>query len=235
MKIGLFTDAHYCNKEVTCTTRRPLLSYDKIKEAMEFFDGADLVICLGDLVDDCGGKEDNIQAIKSISRLIHSYNKPFYCLMGNHDCQNFTKEEFDEFTDGSYPPFSLCVGENALVFLDANYTDDQLNYLPGKVDWSISYIPHNQLADLESILSDEEIKNVYIFCHQNLETDVQWQHIVRNAAELRQLIEKSHKVKKVIQGHYHPGHDMEIAGIEYHTLPAMCEGEKNYYEILEIG
>ena len=35
MKLALFTDPHYCDKEVTCRTRRPILSYGKIREAME--------------------------------------------------------------------------------------------------------------------------------------------------------------------------------------------------------
>ena len=37
MKIGVFTDTHYCNAEVMCKTRRPLLSPVKIREAMEAF------------------------------------------------------------------------------------------------------------------------------------------------------------------------------------------------------
>ena len=50
MKLALFTDPHYCDKEVTCRTRRPILSYGKIREAMDTFvrEGVDFVLCLGD-------------------------------------------------------------------------------------------------------------------------------------------------------------------------------------------
>ena len=72
MKLGLFTDPHYSTKELTCKTRRPSLSYGKIKEAMEHFisEKVDAVICLGDLVDDCGSREENVDAIKMIIDLI---------------------------------------------------------------------------------------------------------------------------------------------------------------------
>lgn len=54
MKLGLFSDPHYCTKDVTCGTRRPSLSFGKIRAAMEAFRdaGAEYVICLGDLVDE---------------------------------------------------------------------------------------------------------------------------------------------------------------------------------------
>ena len=37
MKIGLFTDLHYCDKE-SISNRRPRLSYNKAQEAMEHFE-----------------------------------------------------------------------------------------------------------------------------------------------------------------------------------------------------
>ena len=54
MKIGLFTDSHYSTVEAY-GTRRPTLSLGKIRTAMEAYtaEGADLVICLGDIVDHC--------------------------------------------------------------------------------------------------------------------------------------------------------------------------------------
>ena len=38
----------------------------------------------------------------------------------------------------------------------------------------------------------------------------------------------------VIQGHYHVGKDTIIDNIPYHTLKAMCEFDKEYFEILEL-
>ena len=71
MKLALFTDPHYCDKEVTCRTRRPILSYGKIREAMETFvrEGVDFVLCLGDIIDKCDDPQTNVDKTKEIARL----------------------------------------------------------------------------------------------------------------------------------------------------------------------
>lgn len=201
---------------------------------MKSFADADCVICLGDLTDDSGSDEANAQRLKEISAAIHSYGKPFYCLMGNHDCDAFEWDAFNELTGGAIPPFCLRNGEKALVFLDANYDANEMRYSVGKVDWTDTRIPSDQIAALDRLLKDPDIDEAIIFVHQNLDPNVQWQHIIANSGEIREMLSNSGKVRRVIQGHYHPGYDSIIDGIRYHTLPAMCEGEKNYFEIMDI-
>lgn len=60
MKIGVFADPHYCSSEVLCRTRRPRLSYEKVRQVMEAFrqNGADYAVCMGDLTD----REDTHEA-----------------------------------------------------------------------------------------------------------------------------------------------------------------------------
>lgn len=236
MKIGLFTDPHYCTKIRTCRTRRPRLSFGKIKAAMRYFkeNEADMVICLGDLVDDSRTRKKNVKKIKEISSLIHSFGIPFLCMMGNHDYYNFTKEEFGELTGGSVPPFELTFDDATLVFLDANYYENGESYSPKNVDWTKTFLPSDQLAALSDILSRDKKERVFVFSHQNLDHDVEPHHIIADSDKIRALIEKSGKVERVFQGHYHKGHDNVINGIPYHTLPAMCEGKENFFEIIEI-
>ena len=233
MKIGLFADPHDSTKEVSCTTRRPSLSWGKIQRAMEAFQSADLVICLGDLTDDCINPEDNAPRLRALSEMIHRYGIPFYSLIGNHDCNVFTHEEFDQLS-GSLPPFAMQVKETLLIFLDANYTREEMPYQPGCVDWTNTAIPQWQIEKLKQVLAAPDVNQAIVFVHQNLDPNVQYQHIIANHERVRKILESSGRVCKVIQGHYHPGHDSIINGIEYHTLPAMCEGENNPFEILEI-
>ena len=236
MKIGLFADPHYCCKEVTCSTRRPSLSYQKIREAMTAFAdaGAELVLCLGDLVDDCDDTARNREEIERISALIRSFGIPFYSLMGNHDYQNFTREEFDRFTGGAYPPFSAVYGRRVFLFLDANYTKAGAVYEPGKVDWVDTMVPVEQVSRLREHLSAARGQEVYVFTHQNLDPSVEEHHIISNSAEVRALLEAAGNVKAVFSGHYHPGHEAVVNGIRYHTLAAMCEGEDNRFEVVEL-
>ena len=232
MKIGLFTDPHYSNKKAS-SNRLYSLSYNKIQKAMAIFkeNGVDLVICLGDLTDDCVNVNDNPKALKEISDMINSYGIKFYSLMGNHDCLSFAKEDFNTLTNGAYPPFKIENDTAVLIFLDCNYNDNGEKYTAGDIDWTNAYLPSEQFEAMKKELKTNKEK--YVFVHQNLDKDVEEHHIVHNAAEVRKALEEA-SVKLVIQGHYHLGHDNQINGVNYHTLPAMCEGEKNYFEIIEI-
>lgn len=234
MKIGLFTDPHYSNKMEPSENRMHTLSYQKIKEAMEFFqkENVDLVICLGDLTDDCVDINDNALALENIIGLIKSYDIKFYSLMGNHDYQSFTREEFDYISRGAYPPFMLETKNSILVFLDCNYQDDERPYVKRNVDWTNTYLPTEQLKKLENVIKSD--KDIYVFSHQSIDNEVDINHIVRNSERIREIIRQGN-TKMVIQGHYHKGHDTIIDGIKYHTLRAMCEGKENFYEILTIS
>ncbi|MBQ7322057.1 MAG: metallophosphoesterase [Clostridia bacterium] len=238
MKLGLFTDPHYCDQDVTCRTRRPVLSYGKIREAMETFvrEKVDFVLCLGDIIDKCDDPQVNIEKTREIADLIHSYALPFYSLMGNHDANVFTQREFNELVNRhSFPsPVSITVCGKELILLDANYNDDGSSYAPGEVNWKNTYIPEEQLRTREQKLNDPTVTEAYVFMHQNLDPEVQQDHIVHNAEAVRKMIRASGKVKAVFQGHYHKGHETIIDGIPYHTLPAMCEGEENRFIIVEL-
>ena len=233
MKIGLFTDTHYSDKTEPSANRYHALSYEKITKVMEHFkeNGAQLVICLGDLTDDCVNIRNNKKALREITELIKSYGINFYCLMGNHDYLSFTRKEFSNIT-GAYPPCTYGTEGSILVFLDCNYTDDGKIYKKRNVDWTNSYLPSKQYKMLKNVIETEK-REIYIFSHQNLDTEIDKNHIVRNASEIISCL-KNGNVKAVIQGHDHNGHDTEIDGIKFHTLPATCENTEGYYEIIEV-
>ena len=231
MKIGLFTDPHYSDKIEPSCDRYHALSYDKISEAMARFkeEKVDLVVCLGDLTDDCVDINDNPKALKKLTDMIDSFGIKFYSLMGNHDYLSFRRDEFKELSNNAYPPFKI---ENENNILICNYYDNGEAYKVRDIDWTHCFLPDDQFDMLKEHLKSSKEK--YIFMHQNLDKDVDRCHIVRNAKKIREELEKAENVKMVIQGHYHKGHDNIINGIKYHTLPSMCTGKDNYYEILDI-
>ena len=78
-------------------------------------------------------------------------------------------------------------------------------------------------------------KSTIVFVHQQL--DGEGDHYVKNAADVRRILQKHQKVLAVFQGHNHAGHYSYIEGIHYYTLKAMVEGageENNSYAIVEI-
>ena len=61
---------------------------------------------------------------------------------------------------------------------------------------------------------------------------------MNNAAEVRQILQKSGKVLAVFQGHHHVGSLQRMEDIHYYTLKAMVEGpapQKNSFAIVEVN
>ncbi|MBE6632911.1 MAG: hypothetical protein E7620_01060 [Ruminococcaceae bacterium] len=235
MKLGLFSDSHYCKLATSCGTRRPSLSLGKLREAMDAFreEKVDYVLCLGDLTDKGTTPEEPRECMEEILRLIGSYGLPFRAIAGNHDYAVFSGAEFSALTGSPEAPFLLETDTHTLIFLDANFRSDLRRFDVAGVEWKDSNLPHDQLIFLKNAL-DAATKPCVVLLHENLDPTVQVDHIVKNAAEARAILEASGKVSLVLQGHYHWGADTVINGIRYLTLPAMCEGEDNHFLILEI-
>lgn len=228
MKIGIFTDPHYSSAEITCGKRYNSQSLRKIEKAVNYFaeEKCDLILCLGDLIDREKSHEKEIQNLRQVAAVLATSNIPTFCIMGNHDAFAFSVEEFYEILGKERKPVDISNEWVSLLFLDTCYFQNGIHYMPGDSDWTDTFLPNaeelkNKLSNLKS--------SVYIFLHQNLDPNIPDNHRVANDEVIRKIIETSGIVKKVYQGHYHPGNKTELNGIEYVTFPAMCENEKAYF------
>ena len=79
----------------------------------------------------------------------------------------------------------------------------------------------------------ERDADTYIFVHQNIDPAVKANHRLFNADKILDMIDESKVVRAVFQEHYHPGCRSQYNGIQYITLPAMCESE-NAFWVYEI-
>ena len=237
MKIGLFTDCHYCKAEYMGPTRRPRLSIDKIKEAMDEFkaNGVDMVFCLGDMTDhnENSTKEQIIDCFKEAMQLISSYEIPFYLVPGNHDYLVMSANDMEKESDFKIPPYTIEADAYNFIILDANYRSNMVRFDKAGVEWTDSNLPPQQVEFLKSVLNNSTKQSI-ILVHENLDPGVDKMHIIKNAEIIRDIIKNSQKVALVIQGHYHNGNENTIDNIPYITLPAMCEGTRNSFRILEL-
>lgn len=236
MKIGVFTDPHYCGA-LEFGSRRPSLSYDKIARAMTDLkkQKVDMVICLGDLTDHEPNekKESVYNNFKKITELIYSFGIEFYLVPGNHDYLMLSADELWSDFKIKTPPYVVKGTEYDFILLDANYRSNMVRFDKAGVQWDDSNLPSEQVEFLKNIL-DVSKKECVVLVHENLDPCVDSRHIIKNATEIRKLISASEKVKLVLQGHYHSGAKNVIDGVTYLTLPAMCEGENNPYFVLEL-
>ena len=132
--------------------------------------------------------------------------------------------------------YSFVRGGVKFVVLDACFNTAMEDYRPGNWVWNDANVPPWQLEWLERELSAAEGSAV-VFCHQCLDPEADANHVVRNAAAVRTVIERSGKVRAVFTGHQHSGRIGEVNGITYYSLRAtvLDSGpEENGYALVEV-
>lgn len=233
MKIGFFTDPHCGDTELCVGTRRPVLSLGKMQRALDLFraQGAQLVICLGDLINGSGDLTEDTEYLHRCTETLRRGGLPFRVLLGNHDLYDFTGAYYYEQTGLSPLPLAEQAGDVTLIYLDACRLDDERAYFDDgkKPEWKRSYIDRRQREALTELLDrSPDDARFWVLTHQSLDPNCEKSHIILNAAEVREIL-TTHgrgRVERCICGHYHRGGADELDGIRYTVLPAMCNGEK---------
>ena len=227
MRIGIFSDPHYSSQKITCGKRYNSRSLEKIQKAYGHFEdeGCDLVVCLGDLIDKESSVDIELENLRKISAIMKSCPSPTVCLMGNHDAFALSAEQFYT-TLGIEPPSDMYIDGKALIFLDACFFSDGASYAPGDTDWTDAFLPNEDGLKEKLCRIDG---NSYLFIHQNIDPSISEDHRISNSGSVLEIINQSHTVKAVFQGHYHPGARSSHDGVEYIALPAMCENEAAFF------
>lgn len=242
LRFGIVTDAHYADSHDR-GTRYYRESLDKLTECVEQMNEmqVDFLIQLGDFKDqdEPPTEESTLRYLKTIESVYRQFKGPRYHVLGNHDMDSISKEQFlagienTGITSGrGYYSFDLK-GVH-LVVLDANYTAEGDDYDRGHFAWTDANIPQEELEWLQGDLASTSLP-VIVFIHQQL--DGEGNHTVRNAEEVRQCLQSCQRVLAVFQGHNHAGHYSRIEDIHYYTLKAMVEGsgkENNSFAIVEV-
>jgi alkaline phosphatase len=235
LRIGLMTDLHYGDKEPT-TTRFYREALGKLDEAVDYFnrEKPSVVVELGDFIDQADSVEREIGWLKEMEQHYARLTLPRHYVLGNHCVGTLTKAEFAQHTKGTGGHDSFEVAGATFLILDACYREDGTPYERKYFNWQDANLPKAELAWLENELGKAR-GPVIVLAHQRL--DVSKAHAVRNAAEVRALLEDSRKVLAVFQGHSHKNDYQQITGIHYTTLVAMVEGsglDNSGYAMLEV-
>lgn len=236
VRAGILTDLHYADK-VPTKTRFYRETLGKLEEAVRRFneEKPDFIVELGDLIDQAATVEQETGWLDEIERVFAKAAAPRHYVLGNHCVATLTKAEFAAHTAASKSPhYSFDQGNVHFVILDSCYRSDGEPYGRSNADWTDANLPP---AEMEWLREDLKTARhpVIVFVHQRL--DDAGKHSVRNAAEVRRVLENSGRVSAVLQGHSHQNAYQQIQGIHYVTLAALIEGsgeENNSYGLLEV-
>jgi predicted phosphodiesterase len=222
VSFALLTDLHFADKP-PAGTRHYRETLDKVADAAASITSArpDFLVELGDLIDSADSIEKERGHLVRINERLATLAKTRHYVLGNHCVHTLTKPEFLECVEQQRSWYSFQRGGVHFVVLDACFRSDGTPYGRGNFQWTDPNISQEQLDWLQQDLADQPLPTI-VFVHQRL--DVANQYGIRNAPEVRAILEKSGNVICVFQGHSHHNALNWIADIPYCTVAAMVEG-----------
>lgn len=228
LSFGIVTDSHYADKD-TAMNRYYRESIQKMEQCVTAFNKAGLsfVVEMGDFIDKAKDKKTELGYLESVRNAFEALKGRRHYVLGNHDLATFSKEEFLGHcgSPGKEPHYAFDKGHYRFVVLDACFKRDGSAYEAGNFRWTDTSIPKSQQEWLSATLerARKKKRKAIAFVHQNLH-DEKDSHGVKNAPEVRKVLEGAGNVLAVFQGHNHAGAHKKINGIHYFTLRAMVEG-----------
>ena len=248
VRFGLITDLHYAERQ-NPDNRYYSQSKQKLLEAVQVFNKSnlDFIIELGDFKDQDEQPDKRLRTLAyldEIENVMHQFHGPVYHVLGNHDMDSISKQDFLVYTKNH----GTVEGENYYSFvhnrlkfivLDANYNEDGSDYNKGNFNWMKAHIPVSQAQWLNAELSESNYP-VIVFVHQLLDSFSGIGTLVPyilNAEEIVEILEKSNRVLAVFQGHFHEGNYSFRNGIHYFTMKAAVAGslpENNCFATVEV-
>jgi len=242
LRFGMVTDVHYADAD-PLYNRYFRESIEKMTECVDFMNEqkVEFLIELGDFKDQNTppDEEQTVAYLQSIERSFQKFDGPTYHVLGNHDLDSISKEQFqrnvanaDISGDSTYYSFDR-IGIHFIV-LDANFMADGNAYDRGNFEWNEAYVSEAELGWLRKDLAGTQLPSI-IFTHQQLGglgvTDIS------NAEAVRKVLQESGKVLAGFDGHNHAGGHNIIEGIHHYTLKAMVDGsgkKNSSYAVVEI-
>lgn len=247
LRFGILTDAHYADRSAA-GTRHYSDSIAKVREAVVEFNSRklDFIIELGDVKDTTAKSEaaPTLRFLEAIERELQAFRGDVYHVLGNHDMDCITKEEFLSRTRNAgrargKAHYSFSARGVRCIVLDANFNADLSPYSRGNFDWRKAFIPREQIEWLDTELTRHADEPTLVFLHQMLDSfsDISRDLCVGNAAQVVEVLERHRQVLAVFQGHHHPGHYSHRHGIHYLTLQGMIEqaAPANAFAIVEVA
>ena len=233
LRVGVFTDLH-AHDSNNPLERLVMVHYrERLSACVEAMNTwpADLMIQLGDYVNgtfvlgaDPGDPARIPSILEDAESIYAQFEGPRYHVIGNHDVQDLSKEEFLARVSMTQTYYSFDAGPYHFVVLDAQYDRDgedcshvfyvvQGNLPPFQLDWLRQDL---RLTDRPTI----------VCVHQRLDVEYDFRSggpEIYNALETRALLEESGQVIAVFQGHDHDGAYSSIEGIHYVTFRALID------------
>ncbi len=206
----------------------------------------DIVINLGDLIEDFLNHDIDIENIKYILNVLKEVKSPIYSLAGNHDLRSMKdRKEIEEIMGYEHSTFSIDFKGYHFIFLGLN-VNSKLNEGEGGI-FKTKFISEEDVLWLENDLKSTSLP-VLIFSHfgiaeDNMKGNCWFENCPENALlgnrkEIKNVFKFNKNIIAVFSGHQHWTKVINENGISYYVVGSLTENIKNdgvpdgvYYEV----
>lgn len=192
----------------------------------------EFVVNLGDFIEDVNERETDITYFKKTVELLKPLKMPVYSLIGNHDIRTLTTQDMCSLLGNEQLYYSFDHGDFHFVCLSFSMTgnhtqvlnDIKAEVLPEQIEWVTKDIQKTNKPVIVLIhygLAEDTMIGNFWF-----ESEPQYA-LLANRQEVKNIFEKSGKVKAVISGHQH-WNKMHVENrIPYFVVTSLVENFRN--------
>ena len=236
VRFGLIADTQYADRP--CSIGRYYRNaLKKTEKCIEIFrrEGVDFIVHLGDIIDCPDQLREGCEALDAMLPVLKGAGIPVYFVLGNHDLASVPYEVLRERLGLKSGYYSFDHEGVHFVVLDSNFDVNGERYQPENSQWDQCCVSPEELLWLAEDLKTARADPAVVFVHALLD-DLNDPHVIRNAAQVRSVLENCGRKVTVFQGHKHSGYESEANGIRYHTLKAVVNGRTRFFiRIAEAG
>ena len=238
LKLVIFSDLHYAPElPVNNGSKidRKLIQYseqilEKLVNKINQNIKPDLVINLGDSIEDFNNKEKDLVNLKYIWNKYQDINTEFISCIGNHDLRSMdSRKEVEKIFGYSHSTFSRDVDGLHIVVL-GTFVNNQVGTVEGGI-FKTQYISNEDLEWLKKDLEKTTLPTI-VCLHFGVAEDKMsgnwWFEncpetaLLGNRKELKAIIEK-HNVLAVFSGHQHWTKHIKENNVDYYVLGSLTE------------
>ncbi len=228
------SDVHFLNNGANTTFKMIAESPKLLDDAIEQVNvtpNVDFLMFTGDLID----KPYEIE-LQAVLPHVKKLKYPWYFAFGNHDTcvggyltkslyLNILRKNNSNFTFTT-PYYSFIPKQGFKVIVLDSIIDDEIT--------SNGFIDKEQVAWLDAELKKSQKEVVLIFMHVPLiEPFASSGHMMRNADEVRKVIEKYKNPIGVFTGHYHATKVTQVNNVLYVSSPSLVS-YPNAFRVIDI-
>lgn len=242
-KIVIFSDLHYAPEKPInngSIIDRKLMEYaepllqkltDKINNEIK----PDLVLNLGDLVEDFNDHDKDIINLNYIWNKFKNIKANFYSCIGNHDLRSMSsRNEVEQIMGYEHSTFSFDIDELHVVIL-GTYVNNDIGTASGGI-FKTQYLSKEDLNWLKEDLEKNNLPTI-ICTHFGVAEDNMkgnwWfescpEHaLLGNRKELKEILKSDKNIIAVFSGHQHWTKTIIEDGISYYIVGSMTENINN--------